>query len=477
LSQAGLDFGKEISLPVALRPAANRTLGLLLLAALTFSVSQTMMNPALSVIETRFNASQTTVAWTLSAFFIMAALSPSIVGRLGDMFGKKRALVLELIVFCAGAIACALAPTISWLIAGRVLMGAGAGIFPLAYSIVRDELEPRRVPAAIGLIAAMIGVGIAFGFPIGGLMIDHLGLPSTFWTTAVMAAITAIAIAVLVPESPIRTPGRVDVPGAVLLAAGLVLALLAISRASELGWLAPATVGLAASGAVILTIFARFELAQRNPLIDVRVLASRPVLANNVATILIGFGGVGAFVLVPLLAQMPRSTGYGLGETAAGSGLLMLPCALLTFVAATVSGRLIGRLGTRNVLIAATALTAASIGGLAFSHSTALLVAFWPAFFGFGTGLAYASLPILIVESVPQHMTGEATGVNSVLRNIGFAIGVQVGTTLLATNLIVGSNLTSDLGYTLAFAGCAVACLGSAVIACFIPYRRRLEAA
>ena len=458
---------------MALRPAANRTLGLLLLAAITFSISQTMMNPALTVIETRFHASEPTVAWTLSGFFIMAALSPSIVGRLGDMTGKKRALVVELAVFSIGAIVCALAPTVSLLIAGRVVMGAGAGIFPLAYSIVRDELEPRRVPAAIGLVAAMVGVGVALGFPLGGLMIDHLGLPWIFWTTAVMAALAAAAIAALVPESPVRTPGRVDLPGAILLAAGLVLALVAISRASDLGWLARATVALGAGGAAVLAVFAWYELHRSDPLIDVRMLASRPVLANNLAAILIGFGGIGAFVLVPLLAQVPKSTGFGLGVDAGESGLFLLPSAILTIVAAPLAGRWIRRLGSRNVLVAGAGLIAISIGLLAAWHGSALLLALWPSFFGFGTGLSYAAMPMLIVESVPQHMTGEATGVNTVLRNIGNALGVQVGTSVLATNLIPGTHVTSDLGYTIALAGCAGASLIAAAVGCFIPSRRR----
>jgi MFS family permease len=169
-----------------LRPHGSRTLGLLLVGGLTFAASQTMMTPALTQIEQQFHASQTDVAWTLSAFFIMAAVSPSIAGRLGDMFGKKRALVVELALFFVGAVVCALAPTIWLLVAGRVVMGMGAGIFPISYSIIRDELEPERVPGAIGVMAATIGIGIAFGFPVGGLMAEHFGLASIFLLTAGM---------------------------------------------------------------------------------------------------------------------------------------------------------------------------------------------------------------------------------------------------------------------------------------------------
>jgi MFS family permease len=460
-----------------LRRSAGRTLALLLLAALTFSISQTTMNPAITVIEADFHAAQTTVAWTLGGFFIMAALAPSIVGRLGDMFGKKRMLVVELAVFSAGATVCALAPNVYLLIAGRVVMGAGAGIFLLAFSIVRDELEPDRVASGVGVVAAMVGVGVALGFPLGGLMIEHLGLASIFWQTAVMAVIVAVAVGLLVPESTVRRPGRVDVAGAALLAVGLVLLLTAISRASDWGWIAEATLGLAAAGAVVLVLFVRYELARPQPMINVRLLGSRPVFTNNVAGFLLGFGGIGAFVLIPLLAQMPRSTGYGLGVSPGESGFFLVPSALLTILAAAVSGRFMTRLGSRNVLVVGALLTSGSIAILAAAHGSSVLVALWPAFFGFGTGLAYAALPMVAVESVPQDATGEATGVNTVLRNAGLGVGVQVITTILATNVIAGTGFTSDAGYTVAFAVCAAGSLLAAVAACFIPLHPRFAVA
>jgi MFS family permease len=264
----------------------------------------------------------------------------------------------------------------------------------------------------------------------------------------------------------------VDVPGAILLAAALVAIVAAISRAGDWGWLAPRTLALAAFGLITLFFFGWFELHRPHPLIDVRTLGVRPVLVNNITTLLIGFGGIGAFVLIPLLAQTPRSTGYGLGVSAASSGFFLLPSAAATIVAAPLAGRWMSRLGPRNVLVVGSLIIGVAVGSLALWHSSPLQLAGIPLLFGFGTGLAYAAIPVLIVETVPQVMTGEATGVNTVLRNVGNALGIQVVTSVLATNLILGSSIPTDRGYALALAIGAATCIAGGLVSLLATSRR-----
>jgi MFS family permease len=188
------------------------------------------MNPALTQLMRRFQVSEADVAWTVSAFFITAAIAPIVAGRLGDMFGKKRVLITQLLIFTMGALVSAAGPTVWAVVAGRVVMGCGAGIFPLSYGIIRDEFPVTRITSAIGVMAVSVGVGIAIGFPFGGLLIEHLGVPAIFLTTATMAGLDALAVLALVPESRQRRPSRIDLVGVFLLCSGLITLLAAISR-------------------------------------------------------------------------------------------------------------------------------------------------------------------------------------------------------------------------------------------------------
>jgi MFS family permease len=443
------------------RPDATRTIAILLLGAITFSLSQTMMNPAFTEIATRYHATESTVAWTLSGFFLSAAISPGISGRLGDMFGKKKALVVALALFAAGAAVCALSGTITVLVVGRVVMGTGAGIFPLCYSIVRDELPADRMATGVGLLSAMIGVGAGLGFPAGGFLIDQFGLPWLFWLTVAMAAVTAALVGLLVPESPVRTSGRIDWLGGLLFAGGLAGVLFAISQATVWGWLDIRTLSVGAAGLVVLAGFVALERRMAQPLIHLPTFLSPPVLATNVSTFLIGAGGVIAFIAIPQLAQVPTSTGYGLGLSAAQSGVYLVPMAAFMVVSAPIGARLMDRVGPRDLFRFGILLIAAGIGMLAFFHRTGFDLFVWPSIFGIGTGISYAAMPILIVRAVTQAQTGEATGINTLMRNAGNGFGAQISTTLIGASVSTATGLPTDGGFVLAFAaGGAVVLLG-----------------
>jgi MFS family permease len=451
------------------RPHPNRTIAILLLGAITFSISQTMMNPAFPLIAARYHATESTVAWTLSGFFLAASIAPAISGRLGDMFGKKRALVVALLLFAAGGVVCALAQSIGVMIAGRVVMGTGAGIFPLSYAIVRDDLPPARMAGAVGVLSAMIGVGAGLGFPFGGLMLDGLGLPSVFWTATVLALITAAAVHLGVPESPVRSPGRVDWLGAALFAAGLGAVLGAISQATVWGWLDWRNGLLFFGGLAVLAIFVAVERRTEQPLIHLPTFIERGVLATNLATVLLGGGLVIAFILVPQLAQLPARSGYGFGLNASQSGLFLVPMAALIVIGAPLGGRLIARVGPRALLQIGGLLCAISLVLLAVAHRDPIDLYLIPCILGIGTGLSYAAMPILILRAVRQEQTGEATGMNTMLRNAGGGLGTQVATSLVGGSLSAATALPTDQGFVLAFIAGAVGCLSGLIIASWIP--------
>ncbi|WP_242424827.1 MFS transporter, partial [Frankia sp. EI5c] len=306
-------------------------LAVLATAAAAFSIAQTAVVPGVGVLTEALHTSPANVAWVFSAYLVAAAILTPVLGRLGDMFGRRRLLVVSLAAFAVGSVLSALAGNIWLLVAARTVQGAGGGIFPLCFGIIGETLPESRRPGAIGLIAAIAGIGAGAGLLAGGLLLDHAGWRWIFWLGALMSA-AAAAGALRLPGSDVRAPGRVDVRGALLLAVGLTAPLVALTQTSVWGWGSPRTLGLSAAGLVVLGLFVRFELRVEQPLVDMRVLARPVILATNFATLLVGCCMFGAFVLVPQIAQAPRSTGYGFGLDATGTGLLLLPASLAMLI-------------------------------------------------------------------------------------------------------------------------------------------------
>src|SRR5215218_6036428 len=433
------------------RPHPMRSLLLLSLAALAFSLAQTMLIPALGELTHQLDTDASGIAWVLTGYLLAAAVATPIAGRLGDMFGKRRLLVLSLVGFGVGSTLAALGSSLEVVVAGRVLQGMGGGIFPLCFGIIRDEFPRERVAGSIGLISAIFGIGGGAGLIGGGLIADNLSYHWIFWLGAISAGLAAAAIAVWVPESPQRTSGRVDVRGALLLALGLVMPLIAISRANIWGWGSPKTLLLIGAGLVVLAIWVVVERRTPQPLADIPTLIKPPVLMTNIATLLVGFGMFGSFLLIPQLAEAPESTGYGFGLNATGAGLLMLPGSLVMLVAGPLSGILGSHFGSKLPLALGAAITSAGLVGLGIGHGAELAVVAWSFVMSAGIGLAFAAMANLVVEAVPPQQTGEASGINTLTRSVGAAIGSQVSAAVLAASVVAGSPLPSEDGFTAAF--------------------------
>jgi EmrB/QacA subfamily drug resistance transporter len=399
-----------------------------------------------------------------------------IVGRLGDMFGKKRLLMATLAAFAVGSTLCALAPSIGVLIAGRVIQGAAGGLFPLAFAIVRDELPPDKVASSIGIVSAITGIGGGVGLVLGGVIVDNASWHWIFWVSLAITLIALVATHALVPESPITTPGRVDWGGAALLAVGLSSPLIGVSESTHWGWADGRTIGLVALGVPVLWALVAYEKRRPQPLLDMATLARRPVLATNAATAFIGFAMFGSFVLIPQIAQIPESTGYGLGHSAAVAGLLLMPSTVIMLIAAPISGRIGARRGSRGPLVVGALVTGLALAFLAVAHLTPIELMIGAALMGTGVGFAFAAMPNLIIEAVRQEQTGEATAVNALVRNVGAAIGAQVSGTILAGSVAAGSGLPAESGFTTAFVVAAAVAATGGGLAVLVPARRRAAA-
>ncbi len=448
------------------------TLAVLVLAALAFALSQTLVAPALPEIQRELGTSTTAVTFVLTAYLLAASVATPIVGRLGDMFGKERMLVATLVIFGIGSLVAALSHSIGVLIAGRAIQGIAGAVFPLSFGIIRDEFPPERVATGIGLISATFGIGGGAGLVLSGLIVDHLSYEWIFWLGLAVVAVATVATHLFVPESPVKSPGRVDWGGAALLSGGLVALLVAVSEGSSWGWGSGRVVGLFVASAAFLIAWVRFEAKQRDPLVDMAMMRDRAVATTNATGFLIGFGMFGSFILIPQFVQMPPAAGFGFGATVTEAGLFMLPSAGIMLVAGPLAGWLGGRFGSKLPLVIGTAIAAASFVFLTLFHDERWSIYAASAALGLGIGFSFAAMANLIVEAVDQTKTGVATGINTIMRTIGGSLGGQIAASVVAAH-VAATGLPEEAGFTTAFAISAVGVALAFVAALAIPRRSR----
>jgi MFS family permease len=333
------------------------------------------------------------------------------------------------------------------LIAARGIQGAGGAIFPLSFGIIRDEFPPEKVGVAIGLVSAVFGVGGGFGLVLSGLIVDNV---SWRWLFIVGAFATAVAVVLVhryVPESPIKTPSRVDFIGATLLSLGLISMLVALTEGENWGWTSSRTLGLGALAAVFLLAWGYAELRVPDPMVDMRMLAVRQVLFTNITALIAGFAMFGSFVLVPNFVETPHGlpgaiqdmVGYGFNASATKAGLYLLPSSVALLFAGPLAGVIGRRVGSKWPLSLGLLLVAVAAGSLALWNSDPWQILLAMPLLGAGVGFAYAAMATLITEAVQPSETGIATGMNTVMRTVGGVIGGQVGAALLAAHTIRGT--------------------------------------
>jgi EmrB/QacA subfamily drug resistance transporter len=447
------------------------TLGVLIVGALAYALSQTLVAPALPEIQRELHTSTTAVTFVLTAYLLSASVATPIIGRLGDMFGKERMLVATLVVFGLGSLVSALSHSIEVLIAGRAIQGIGGAVFPLSFGIIRDEFPRERVATGIGLISATFGIGGGAGLVLSGVIVDHLSYEWIFWLGLVVVAIAIVATHLFVPESPVKSPARIDWTGAALMSAGLVALLIGVSEGSSWGWGSARVVALFVAAAVILAFWVRFEMRVAEPLVDMRMMRRRAVLTTNLTALLVGFGMFGSFILIPQFVQMPPAAGFGFDASVSQAGVFLLPSAAIMLVAGPLAGWLGGRFGSKLPLVIGTIAASLSFAFLAAAHDEPWMIYFASTMLGLGIGFSFAAMANLIVEAVEQAQTGVATGMNTIMRTVGGAVGGQIAASIVAGHVAAGG-LPQESGFTVAFVLSAVGVAGAFALALAIPARR-----
>jgi EmrB/QacA subfamily drug resistance transporter len=454
--------------PTPERQHYGLTFAVLALAGISYALLQSLVAPALPVIQQDLHTTTTQVTWVFTSFLLSASVATPIAGRLGDMFGKERTLLLVLGILAVGTLVSALAHSIGLLVLGRVIQGTGGAIFPLAFGIIRDEFPPRQVASGIGFMSALLGVGGGAGIVLAGPIVQHLSYHWLFWLPLIPIVASAVLTHLFVPESPVKAGGRVNWLGAGLLTSWLVTLLLATSQGPTWGWGDPRVIGLYVLSLVLIAVWVAYEMHAREPLVDMNMMRLRGVWTTNLAATLLGFGMYSSFITIPQFVEAPANAGYGFHASVTQAGLFLVPSTLGMLAVSPLAGRIAHSVGSRVALMAGALLTMVCFTLLAAAHTQRWEIYLASLFLGAGIGLAFAALANLIVEAVPPGQTGVATGMNTIMRTIGGAVGGQVVASIIAAT-VGASGIPAESGFTLAFAIAAGALFVSFLSALLVP--------
>ena len=461
--------------PEQAQPARQSSTGLIILVlalcGTLVSLQQTLVLPLLPDFPEILGTTSDNASWLVTITLLTAAVGTPIVSRLADMFGKRLMLIICMWAVIAGSVIAALSTSLGVVILGRGLTGFGACLVPVGISIMRDHLPVEKVGSGVALMSATLGIGGAVGMPLAGVIYDRLDWHSLFYVSGGFAVVMLLAVHAVVPESTVKTRGRFDYVGALVLSLALTCFLLAVSKAGTWGWTSPITLTLLTLAAIVLAAWVPWELRVGQPLVDIRTSMRRTVLLTNGASILVGFAMFANFLTSAQQVQMPVDSGYGFGLSVTATGLVMLPSGILMVLMSPVSASLIRRFGPRLILVAGALIMAVGFIGRSLFYGSVVEVMVMAGFASLGTALAFAAMPTLIMRSVPITETASANGLNTLLRSIGTSSASAMVAAVFAAAMTQtpSGQLAPTFGaYQLVFWAGAGAALAGALVAAFI---------
>ena len=458
----------------ARRSDYSLTFAVLLVSVSAYSLLQSLVLPVLPTIQHALHTSQDTVTWVLTGYLLSASVATPIIGRIGDMTGKKRMLVITLITLAFGSLLSAIATSIIVMVIARVIQGVGGAVLPLAFGIIRDQSPPEKVSSGISIAAALLAVGGGAGIVLAGPIVSVLDYHWLFWIPAIVVSAAAVAALVVIPESGSRTKGHVALGPAVLLSGWLVALIVAVSEGQLWGWTSGRTLGLIGLAIVLAAAWIQRELKAPQPLIDMRMMRLPSVWTTNLVALLFGAALYSAIGFLPEFLQTPSSAGYGFGASVTASGLFIAPMTATMFVFGLVSAPLSARLGSKLVVLIGSLATVAPFALLTFAHQQRIAIYVASGLLGVGLGFVFAAMSNIIVESVPANQVGVASGMNANIRTIGGSIGAAVMGTIVTSGVAAGG-LPKNSGYTHGFAFLTLCAVLATVASVIIPSARRNE--
>ena len=433
--------------------------------------------PLVPLVSEDLHVSLSDAQWSLTAALLMGAVAAPLLGRLGDGPHRRAALMGGLGVVGLGGVLAALSgSSLLLLIVGRTLQGVGLGLIPLAMAAARDALPAEKVTPAVALLSVAAAAGVGAGYPISGLIATNLGLDAAYWFGAAFALVALLAVLWVVPASTTSTPQPIEPAGALLLSGGLVALLLAIGQGEAWGWASGRIVGLLVAALVLLAAWARRELRTEHPLVELRLLRHRAVLTADAAAFVLGIAMYIDLSVITSFVQTPEAEGYGFSASVLTAGLCLVPFSVASLVATRLLPQAVRLVGQDRLLPAGCLVVASAGAFFALEHGSLWHALIATALLGVGLGYTFATIPGLIVRSVPEHETGSAMGFYQVVRYIGFSLGSAVAAAVLAAHTAGGAARPDVAGFTTALWLGAAVCVAAAGMSWLLPRGGHLHA-
>ena len=457
---------------MARRPNLPLVIGALWIAEVTGSFETAMILAALKKLIEDFG-NPAMVGWLITGYLIVGAAIAAIVGRLGDLFGRRQVLVVVLVIGAIGSLISALSTNFPMLLAGRLMQGVTGAILPLCIGLVHENAGKDRAPMAIGLMISGASIGTAAGLVVGGMIVDHYSWHGVFFASAGLCAASALAIGGLLPRSPRQGATEpVDWLSGLAFAPGVALVLVYFSMGKDWGWASPLPLAALGAGALLTLWWWRASLASPNPLIAVRSFSDRTIAIGGAVTALVAMSTLQITVFFSLLMQAPAWTLAGLGFTATLAGVAKLPSNLSSVFAGPLGGWLAARGGGRFALIAGGVVTVA--GWLlwfvmdidSFAKVVVQLIVI-----SFGTTMLFSVAPTIIAQASPPERISEISGLLTVIRQLFMGIGAQMVTTVLAADIVRrgDESYPSPFAYDITVAVIAALCTAAVLTALALP--------
>jgi MFS family permease len=394
---------------------------------IAYSTQQMGLFPILPRVGETFGVDLAWATWTVSAFLLASAVATPVLGKLGDLYGRRRTLIAVLSVALLGTVLAAVAPNMPLFIAGRVLQGLGSATFALGFALARDLAPEGRSGSWIAILGATFALGGGTAMAASGFVADEASWRWLLWIGVPMHALAIAAVLAAVPATPVARRRSLDVPGAALLAVGVATILVGLTESDSAGWGSPRTILLIASGAVVLAAWFRFETLVKDPLVPAGMLARPGVGRGNVLSFITGFITFGALSILSVVVAGPPFS-----YDASTTGLLLALSTLPIVAAAPLAGVVARRLGP--TIPAVTGLAAVTSSMAILAAGTSSDVAIWGAMtlLGLGVGATFLMATLLVVDGVGTEDTALSAGLATITRLLGGVLGAQLAATLVA---------------------------------------------
>lgn len=421
---------------------------MLILAGLVLIVMyiEGMLTPSLPTIAHDFSVTSAQVSLLLSAYLVGGVALTPVVGKLGDIYGKKRMLTIVLIIYAVAVSVTGFSPNFTFMVVSRTIQGIGLTIMPLGMSLAREEFPREIVPRAQAIISAMFGAGFAISLPLGSWVSNDFGWRMTYHTAIPFVVALALVTIIVIKESRFRRPNaKIDYYGAAMLGSALAAFVFALSEAPTWGWYSFNTIALFMVGVIILFPLTIYELGYSRrvgeAILNFKLLSERNVMVANVV---LSISGMGMFLAMQALTyrfDLPEPSGFG--KDILATGIALVPFALGMLVLAPITGSYVSRVGVKPFAILGAVLSAVGFLLEAISQSfTQMLV--YEFITGAGLAMLNASLINLIVLTVNPKDMGLATAMNGTFRSVGSSVGAPVAGSIMTTitaSYVVGSSI------------------------------------